>query len=174
MKQVTCMAIILSLSLSFATAATAKTQRELTYRYNQIWSTALRFLRVDNSFPVLEKDKRAGYILFEYRDRGRSFQSSLEIVPAVLKGKHIIRTRLRIMTMPTYVEVVLIDKLLRKLRDEYGDPPPARLIEPSGDKSKKSNNSAGSSKKPTTKKELPEDEEDIEVTEEELEETQEK
>ncbi|MCP4603234.1 MAG: hypothetical protein GY847_22415 [Proteobacteria bacterium] len=174
-KPITCIAIILGLGLSFTSAAEANTKRELTYRYNQIWNTAVRFLRVDNAFPVLEKDKKAGYILFEYRDRGRSLQSSLEIVRTVSEKKHVVRTRLRIASMPSYVEVVLLDKLLRKLKSEYGSPPPAERVVTYKDKSGKSNGKAGGgSSNSTTKEEPPEDEEDIEVEEEDLDEIEEK
>jgi len=83
--------------------------------------------------------------------------------------------------MPRYVEAVLIDKLVRKLRDEYGEPPPASLVPPNpapavggaaekGDTEK--NGSEPSTGKPLADEETdPEaqDEAGIEVTEDDVE-----
>ncbi len=170
MKRSTCIALILGLGLTLTGTAEAKTKRELTYRYSQIWSTAIRFLRVDKGFPLVEKDKKAGYILFEYRDRGQSFTGSLEIVPVIAKKRHIVNARLRIANKPSYVEVVLLDKLLYKLKEEYGAPPPARLVETELEKHAKAAKEKDNS---TIGKEPPENEDDIEVDEQELEGAQE-
>ncbi|MCP4680043.1 MAG: hypothetical protein GY854_32040 [Deltaproteobacteria bacterium] len=170
MKRVTCIALILGFGLTLTAAAEAKTKKELTYRYSQIWSTAIRLLRVDKGFPLIEKDKKAGYILFEYREGDRKFTGSLEIVPAIADNKHIVSTRLRIANMPSYVEMVLLDKLLYKLKEEYGAPPPARPVETKLDKQgkpEKGKNNAATGKEP------PDNEDEIEVDEEKLEDAQE-
>jgi hypothetical protein len=41
-----------------------------------------------------------------------------------------VRARIQIPEMPRYIESVLMDGLVRKLKDEYGDPPPALLVQP--------------------------------------------
>ncbi len=116
--------------LFFAMDAGAKTNRELTYRYNQIWGTVIRFLRVDNGFKIVEKDKIDGYIMFEYKDGERTFNSSIELIKVEIEGRYYVRAGMHIQKMPSYVEILLQDKLKRKLRDEYGDPPPAKMVEP--------------------------------------------
>lgn len=166
----------LSVALFIGGAAEAKTHRDLTYRFNQIWSSAVRFLRVDNGFPIAEQDKKSGYILFEYRDVGRTMSGSLEIVRVAREGNQYVRADLRIPQMPSYVEVVLLDKLLRKLRDEHGDPPPPQpVVAPApqpatdGDKAGKAGKGKAGKDDATTETEPPEDEEDLEVDEKDLE-----
>lgn len=114
--------------LSFSLPSRANTSRETTYRYNQLWSAAVRFLRVDNGFSVTEQDKETGYILFEYKEAGRTCIGAMELFPKEQNGTEIIALKLSIQDMPTYVETVLMDKLVRKLRDEYGVPPAPRRI----------------------------------------------
>ena len=104
----------------------ARTTRETTYSYERIWSTAVRFLRVDNGYKVTEMDKETGYVLFEYPEAGRVLNGSMELIPLEQDGAEIVTLGLRIQDMPTYVENVLMDKLVRKLRDEYGTAPPRR------------------------------------------------
>lgn len=124
-------ATILATSLLLvSTTGAARTTRETTYRYQQIWSSAVRFLRVDNGFEIKEQDKETGYVLFAYPNAGRSLTGSVELIPMVRRGSKYISVALRIQDMPSYVEVVLIDKLVRKLRNEYGEPPLAEKVKP--------------------------------------------
>lgn len=169
MKRSGFVVLVMGLVLLFAFSSEAKTTRETTYRYNQLWRTAIRFLRVDNGFSVVEKDPKAGYVLFDYRESGRTYRASLELVPTVRAGKKYVTTGLRIEDMPSYVEVVLVDKLMRKLRSEYGEPPPAASVTSSseGAASSESDNSDS-----TTGDGPPEDEKDIEVDDENLENTE--
>ena len=156
--------------------AEARTKRSLTWRYNQIWSTAIRYLRIDKRAPIIEQDKKAGYILFEHLESGRKLNGSMEFIPVVEGGKEYVRVDLRLQDMPTYVEVVMIDKLIHKLRDEYGRQPPAKPVNTGDEKSpdvqenkdgEKAAKSSGKSNEP------PDDEEDVEVNERDLKESQE-
>ena len=172
MKRFISITLVLAFSLLFAAVCEARTKREMTYRYSQIWRTAIRFLRVDNRFPIVEKDRKSGYVLFEFKDGGKTYSGSLELYPVVHDGKHYMRTGLIIGGKPSYVEAVLLDKLKRKLREEYGEPPPARLVKAEstsqGD-GKGENSKSGSSATGDTP---PEDEEDIEVKEKDLDKNQ--
>jgi hypothetical protein len=126
---------VLGCALSAASAVChARTVRETTYRYQQIWSTAVRFLRVDNGFEIQEQDKETGYVLFSYPDAGRSLMGSVELVSMVRSNKKYITVALRIQDMPSYVEIMLIDKLVRKLKDEYGEPPAPQSVGAKRDK----------------------------------------
>lgn len=127
---------VFCLVLLTAGVSRAKKVEELTYRYNQIWSSAVRFVRVDNGFPIIEKDKKTGYLLFEYKDAGRSLSGSLELVPVVEHGKRLVKVTVRIQGMPTYVESVMLGGLVKKLKQEFGAPPPARRVAESIDCSK--------------------------------------
>jgi hypothetical protein len=123
---------VLGICLAMAGTAEARSKRNTTYRYSQLWSTTVRFLRVDNRFPIAEKDKKDGYILFEYREQGKKYQGALELIPTVSNGKQYIRLSLQIANMPGYVETVFLNRLMKKLRKEYGDPPPPqKMLAPS-------------------------------------------
>jgi hypothetical protein len=124
-------AFVLAVLMALCTPLGAKTNRDFTYGINQLWNTAVRFIRVDMGFTVLEKDKKAGYLLFEYKDTFRACNASLEFVPIVRENRALTSVKLNIPAMPTYVETVLFDKFLGKLREEYGDPPSARLVDSS-------------------------------------------
>ncbi|MDJ0762579.1 MAG: hypothetical protein QNJ97_06275 [Myxococcota bacterium] len=128
MKHVFFLLLFLVGTAGMPAPAYAKTHRELTYRYSQVWNTMIRFLRVDNGFPVIEKDKKSGYVLFEYTGSGRECRGSVELIPAIKEGRHLIRASLEIAQTPSYVEVFLQDKFVQKLRNEYGDPPPPRRV----------------------------------------------
>jgi hypothetical protein len=119
---------VLGICLAIVGSAEARSKRSTTYRYEQLWSTTVRFLRVDNRFPITEKAKKDGYILFEYKEQGHKYQGSLEIIPTVSNGKNYIRLSVQIANMPGYVETVFLNRLMKKLRKEYGDPPPAQKV----------------------------------------------
>jgi hypothetical protein len=115
--------VVLGLVLAAAAPAEAKTTRDLTYRQSQIWNSAIRFLRVDLKYPILEKDREAAYLLFEYREAGRGYAATLELVPAGTSARPIIKASLNIERMPSYVEEVLLDQFSRKLKSDYGEQP---------------------------------------------------
>jgi hypothetical protein len=168
MRRVALILVVALLGMTMSVDADAGTERRLTYRATQVWSTAVRFLRVDHHYKIVEKDKETGYLLFEYKDRGRVYQASLELIPAVDNGYRIVRARMRIEGMPSYVAAVLLDKLVRKLKTEYGEPPPAQKVvaktqSGNADDKKKNDDATGA------EGEELEDEEDIEVDEDELE-----
>jgi hypothetical protein len=160
--------------LSFGRNAHATINRDLTYRYTQIWNGLVRFLRVDNGFQVVEKNKTAGYIMFEYREKGKTFPSSFELIPVVRDGRYYIRVGLRIADMPTYIEVVLFDKLIVKLKKDFGLPPTPKLADAkTAGPQDSAAGSGGDAPKTGIGSKPPEDEEDIEVDEDKLEETEE-
>jgi hypothetical protein len=137
MKRALGIFIVIGLVFCFSGVASARTHKMMTYRYSQVWRTAVRFLRVDRRCPIVEKDKKDGYVLFEYRDEGKDYHGSLELVPTSKDGKKYIRVALRIEDMPTYVESLFLDKLKQKLRQDYGDAPTPQLVEAAPDKSAK-------------------------------------
>ena len=115
--------VALGLILTVSAGATAKTERELGYRYPVVWKTAIRFVRVDLGSPLLEKDKDAGYLLFEYKDGGRTNSGSIELFEILKNGRQMVKVRLKIPSQPSYVEGVLVDKFVRKLKEEFGREP---------------------------------------------------
>ncbi len=167
MKYLSISIIMAALVMTATSNVEAKTARDLTYRSSQIWRSAVRFLRVDQNFKVLEKDRDAGYLLFEYADAGKTYSASMEMIPLVRNEKRYVRASIRIESMPSYVEAVLIDRFLRKLKEEYGIQPPARVVPGAAPESV--TGSQGSAAADAAKKGDEENEEDLEVTEEDLE-----
>jgi hypothetical protein len=170
MRRILCSVIVIGLCISLSSVAEARTSKEMTYRYNQIWNTAIRFLRVDNGYPIDEKDKKAGYVLFQYKDSGKMRNGYLELVEVVVSKREYVRVTIRIDDKPGYVVNMVLDKLTRKLRDEYGDAPLARLVEPL---SSENSSSKGKKNKNAASKEPPDDEDDLQVDKQELEDAQE-
>lgn len=106
-----------------ATRASATVEADSPYTKAEIYSTALRYLRIDLGYKVLEKDPNAAYLLFEYvpiEDKKDAGKGSIQIV----QTSDDVKIFVELPKMPTYYEVVLRDGLLHKLRNEYGDPPP--------------------------------------------------
>ena len=117
----------LGLTLLFLVPSGAGARRSdaHAYRFQQVWSSAIRLLRVDYGFPVRDRDPEIGYLLFDYTDRGRSHPGSLELVAfEAPNGQPQVRVTLSIPAMPAYVERMVLDKLERKLRTDHGEPLP--------------------------------------------------
>ncbi len=110
--------------------AQARKQTDTRYRYEQVWSASLRLVRVDLRYPVDDQDSEAGFVLFQYRDGDRSYPGSIELVRTEVDDAPCVRVVVQIPSMPSYIEQMLVDRLNRKLRDEFGEPPPARPRRP--------------------------------------------
>jgi hypothetical protein len=102
--------------------AGARVEAESGYTKAQTYSGALRYLRVDLGYEVLEKDPDAAYLVFRYPPPGQPKSTSTGTLEVVERGDGV-RVLVRLPSMPEYHEVVLRDGLLKKLRDEYGVPP---------------------------------------------------
>lgn len=117
----------------------ARKQGELRYPYDQVWNAALRLVRVDMRMPITDRDQEAGYLLFDYQDHGKRFPGSVELVRGERGQRPITKAVIQVAGMPSYIEQLLLDKLERKLRDEYGEPieapkPPAVKPKPPDEK----------------------------------------
>lgn len=126
-------AVILALAapLLRSAPAEARSQRSLPYRSDLAWSTAVRLLRVDMGFDLVERDQDAQFVLFRYTQGENSFPGSLEIVERRLEdGRVGARVVVSVPAMPSYVELHLIDRLERKLTEEVGPPLPVPEPEP--------------------------------------------
>ncbi len=109
-------------TLLWVCAADADAEARCTYSKGQTYSAALRYLRVDLGYEVVEKDPDAAYLLFRYTPMGRRepTNGSIEIV----ENRDDVRVVVQLPQMPHYHETVLRDGLMAKLQKEYGDPPP--------------------------------------------------
>jgi len=123
-------AVVLAAGLwaSMPGSAHARQDRDFTYRREQVWSAAVRMVRVDLRYRVTDRDEEVGYLLFEYEDRGNAHPASIELVRTVVDGRRYVRVVVTIRAMPSYIEAMLLDRLTRKLREEFGEPPPAERV----------------------------------------------
>ena len=111
--------------------AEAKAAFDSAYSFDQTFNAALRLVRVDRGYKVTEKDQAAGYVLFEYRSHESGDRISAGSIEMVAAGG-VVKVVVQLQQMPRYHEQVLADALLKKLRDEYGTPPPKKPTPPDG------------------------------------------
>lgn len=112
-----------------ATAAFARVEGNSDYSKAQTYSGALRYLRVDLGYEVVEKDPESAYLVFRYEPPGQPKSEAFGTVEVVETGEKC-RVFVRIPRMPEYYERVLRDGLLHKLREEYGPPAPRKPDKP--------------------------------------------
>ncbi len=110
--------------------AEARSAYDSAYGFDRTWNSALRLVRVDRGLKITEKDEQSGYLLFEYRSPESSKPSpgSLELIRT--PNDQAVRVVVQLGQMPRYHEQVLVDDLAKKLRADYGDPPPRKKEAP--------------------------------------------
>ena len=121
--------ILLSAALFFAQSATARVGGDSEYSKAQTYSGALRYLRVDLGYEVVERDPEAAYLIFRYQLPGQNKGNATGTVEIVDTDGHV-KLFVQIPSMPEYHERVLRDGLVKKLHDEYGAPPHKPLPAP--------------------------------------------
>jgi hypothetical protein len=121
--------ILLCLVLATSTAS-ARSEKTLAYEREPAWATAVRFIRVNAGLKVIEKDADAGYVIFEFKEEKKTFRGSLELIEVVKDGRKVVRFVMTIEDRPTWVEIEMLTKLERKLRQELGAPAPTPTPKP--------------------------------------------
>ena len=121
--------VMLAAGIFFAQSATARVGGNSEYSKAQTYSGALRYLRVDLGYEVVERDPDAAYLIFRYQPPGQNKNNATGTVEIVDTDGHV-KLFVQIPSMPEYHERVLRDGLIRKLRDEYGVPPPKPVPPP--------------------------------------------
>ena len=107
-------------------AAAAKATKVTRYTYEQVWPAAVRFLRVDEGYEIVEKDRDTGYVIFEISEEDKRFRGTLEVVRVREDGQPALRLAVQIEDRPAYMEQGIITRLEQKLREEQGSPPEPR------------------------------------------------
>jgi hypothetical protein len=110
----------------------AAARREATFGYpiSRVWTAAVRLIRVDLECAINEKDRDDGYFFFEYSDRGKTYPGSVELVTLQDSGADHVRVIVQVPAMPAYVEAMILDRLGRKLEQEFGPPKAAPAPKP--------------------------------------------
>ncbi len=127
--------LCLALGLSVPEPSRARAQEVFAYSRDIVWNTAVRLLRVDLGYEIVEQDKDNGYILFQFARNGRTYSGSIEFVErTVERDARIIDVSLTVEGLPEAAERDLLRKLKAKLRSDYGlpvrPPRPAPPAEP--------------------------------------------
>lgn len=113
------------------TPALARRTIDMGYRYEQIWTAAVRLVRVDYGFTVTERDQDLGFVMFEYVEGNQTFNGSIEVLrTADALGRDRVRVVVVVQGQPEYVERMIMDRLERKLRGDYGAPPRPEPVPP--------------------------------------------
>lgn len=119
----------LVLALLFVPAvASAKAQSELPgYRLEEVFSTALRFVRVDRGCKITDKDADAAFVMFECTiDSTHTSKGAVEVFRANKNGREGVRLTASLPDEGHGPELRLVELIERKLRDERGTPTPPK------------------------------------------------
>jgi len=106
--------------LILSTAAFARATSEVPYSQSEVFSTAVRFVRIDKSCKITDQDASAAFVAFECEDAGKVKRGSVEIWKTP-SGTHL---QVTLGDDPHYVELRWVELIERKLREERGTPPP--------------------------------------------------
>jgi hypothetical protein len=106
-----------------ALAADARVDGSSSYTKAQTYSGALRYVRVDMGYEVVEKDPDAAYLIFKYAAPGGAKNALVTGTLEVVEAAGGVKLFVNLPRMPEYYERVFRDGVLKKLRDEYGAPP---------------------------------------------------
>lgn len=110
--------------------AHARREQAFAYPFLRVWEAAVRLVRVDFASPISERNREDGYFLFEFAHEGEQHPGSVEII----RHGDEVRVVIQVPAMPSYVEQMLLDRLDRKLRADYGEPSARPRDEPGGEK----------------------------------------
>jgi hypothetical protein len=108
-----------------ASGAEARVDASSGYTKAQTYSGALRYVRVDLGYEVVEKDPDAAYLIFKLAPTGSSKGTTVTGTLEVVETDGSVRLFVSLPRMPEYQERMFRDGLLKKLREEYGAPPAA-------------------------------------------------
>ncbi len=115
--------------------------RVLPYPVEQVWGAAIRYLRVDRDYAIVDRDPDTGYIVFEIplgEVRGRGALEAFSTTDP--SGR--VSTQIQISTEagPTHLPHTLIEGIAKKVRGERGQAPSAPAPKPPASPPKKDEN----------------------------------
>lgn len=125
-RKLVCVCMLAVALGAVAPLAWARTLQVVPYPVARVWPASVRFLRVVRDYPIREKDESAGYILFDFTDGPKPCKAALELIPVTdSEGRDATRLALTIPDLPRRYEILVLEKLSAKIRDDEGPPPPA-------------------------------------------------
>jgi hypothetical protein len=110
-------------------------RRTLSYPLDQVWPTAIRYLKIDRGFEIVDRDRDAGYLLFEFPlEEKRIGSGSVEMFEAVdASGRPSVSISVNTGAGPVHLPNSILDGIAAKVRAERGQPsppPPPKQEEP--------------------------------------------
>jgi hypothetical protein len=116
-------------------------RRMLSYPIDHVWPTAIRYLRIDRGFEITDRDRDAGYLLFEFPlEEKRIGSGSVEMFAAVdASGRASVSIGVNTGAGPVHLPNSILDGIAAKVRAERGQPappPPPKQEEPPPKKDK--------------------------------------
>lgn len=118
--------------------ALIENRRILSYPIEQVWPTAIRYLRIDRGFKVTDRDEEAGYMLFEFPvEGGRTGNGSVEMFATEdASGRPSVSIAVNTGAGPVHLPSSILDGIAAKVRAERGQPvaPPKQDPPPPKDK----------------------------------------
>ncbi len=117
--------------------------RVMPYPMELVWPTAVRVLRVDRGYTIVDRDPEAGFLLFDFPigapggSEGRTGRGSVEIFATKdASGRPSASVQITTDGGPVHLPHTLLDALAEKLRRERGQPAAPPRAEPPDDKPK--------------------------------------
>ncbi len=102
--------------------AAAKATQELAYRIDEVFSTAVRYVRVDRGCKITDKDAEAAFVMFECPvDEKKVSRGSVEVFRGTGKGESV-RIQVTLSDESHGAELRMLELFERKLREERGVP----------------------------------------------------
>src|SRR5437762_3382140 len=115
LRSVAALTAAVLVGLSLAARAGASVETETSYTKTQTYNAALRYLRVDLGYEVIEKDANAAYLLFRFAATGKKAPTSGAIEIVDQRAGERVRVYVRLPELPHYQEQMLSDGLFQKL-----------------------------------------------------------
>lgn len=107
-------------------------KRLLPYPMKYVWPAAIRYLRVDRGFGIVDRDPETGYVVFSF-DASPKVQGegSLEVFETTdSAGRPSVNIQISTDVGPAHLPHTLIEGLAKKVREERGQPPPPPKKDP--------------------------------------------
>jgi hypothetical protein len=99
----------------------------LPWPMEQVWPTAVRYLRVDRGYAIVDKDADSGFILFDFphgSGSDRKGRGSVELYAATdASGRASVHVKIGTDSGPVHLPHAILEGLAEKLRSERGQPP---------------------------------------------------
>jgi hypothetical protein len=115
-------------------------RRVVPYPFDVVWPTAIRYLRVDRGYSIVDRDPESGYLLFEFPvGREGKGSGSLEAFHATDDaGRPSVNLQVSTDAGASHLPSTIVDGIAQKVKAERGQPaPPPPKEKPAPPKPKK-------------------------------------